>query len=326
MPRLTSFSENQTLTPNSSSRSWSSLVSEPVSESVGGRESWVHQGCWCPARDWAAGGERGDRFVAGTRFEDAVALYEADRKLRTLVHDGMERVEILLRTRVGERLCATGPLGHEDQGRFRPSFQHKAWMATADKRISRAQKHSDPVRHHQRRYGGRYPFWVLAEVLDMADVSKLFEGMKAGEQRAIVEGVGFAVDSGQLTRNQQKKFKAASPLAPWLHQLTVVRNTCAHQGRLWNRSFAPAPTAALRTLTRFRDLPQGQSERIFGALTVMSHLVQAASPGSTWADRVADHLATAFLPNPLVVPGALGIPDTWSGQLGGSSSPPRLTS
>lgn len=29
-----------------------------------------------------------------TSFEDVIALYEADRKLRTLIHDGIERIEV----------------------------------------------------------------------------------------------------------------------------------------------------------------------------------------------------------------------------------------
>lgn len=101
----------------------------------------------------------------------------------------------------------------------------------------------------------------------------------------------------------------------WMEQLTIVRNTSAHHGRLWNRSFAPAPTSALRTQSGFGALPEGQSERIFGALTVVSHILRAASPGTTWPDKAAGLLISAFLPNPLVSPTALGLPAQWDGRL-----------
>lgn len=45
---------------------------------------------------------RADTFVQGSTFTEVAGLYEFDRKLRTLVHDGIERIEIALRTRVGE--------------------------------------------------------------------------------------------------------------------------------------------------------------------------------------------------------------------------------
>ena len=59
---------------------------------------------WHPAWMRDSGGNRLDQFKAGTKFSDVVALYEADRKLRTLVHDGVERIEIAMRARLGELL------------------------------------------------------------------------------------------------------------------------------------------------------------------------------------------------------------------------------
>ena len=67
---------------------------------------------WYPARLVNLDGTRSDRLADGTTFDDVVALYEADRKLRTVVHDGMERIEIAIRTRVGELLCADDPLSY----------------------------------------------------------------------------------------------------------------------------------------------------------------------------------------------------------------------
>ncbi len=49
---------------------------------------------WHPARRLNGRGERSDTFIDGTTFSDVAALYEADRKLRTFMHDGMERIEI----------------------------------------------------------------------------------------------------------------------------------------------------------------------------------------------------------------------------------------
>ncbi|WP_454942108.1 Abi family protein [Corynebacterium argentoratense] len=52
--------------------------------------------------------QRLDSFVSGTSFSDVVALYEFDRKLRTLVHNALERIEVALRARVGELLLSKG--------------------------------------------------------------------------------------------------------------------------------------------------------------------------------------------------------------------------
>lgn len=263
---------------------------------------------WYPARVFNTSRERVDAFAPDTSFDDVVALYEADRKLRMLVHDGMERVEVALRTRLGEALCHPDPLAYTDRSKFRQSFDHAEWIRTARKRIERAGKNNEAIKHYRDNYAGRYPFWVLAEVLDFADISRLFEGLSTRDQRVIAEGLGFVVDLNALSKAQQQKAKTQSPLVRWLEQLTIIRNTCAHHGRLWNKSFTPAPTAALKTLSQFSQLPDGQSERIYGALLVMVQILRVASPGTTWPDKVTTLIKSEFVGNPLVTGSALGLP------------------
>lgn len=41
------------------------------------------------------------------------ALYEFDRKLRTLLHDAIERVEVGLRSHLSYHVGRIGPLAHE---------------------------------------------------------------------------------------------------------------------------------------------------------------------------------------------------------------------
>lgn len=270
---------------------------------------------WYPARQLGASGHRENTFAPGTKFSDVVALYECDRKLRTLIHDGMERIEIALRARIGEEIYAHGgPLAYRDAAIFRPAFRHSDWLKTAQKRIQRARKYNESIRHYEREYKD-FPFWVLAEVLDFADISKLLEGLIVRQQRSVAEGLGIVIDLSKLTRNEAERVKKESPLVRWTEQLTIVRNTCAHHARVWNRSFVPAPTAGLRTQSEFQRLPEGQSERIFGALTVMAHLLRTTSPGTTWPQKITTLISTSFLANPLVKPEALGIPINWNGEL-----------
>jgi len=59
-------------------------------------------GYWYPYREvddsrWA---DRRDRFASGASFDEVARLYEFDRKLRSLIHDGIERVEVALRSHI----------------------------------------------------------------------------------------------------------------------------------------------------------------------------------------------------------------------------------
>lgn len=91
---------------------------------------------WHPARHIDGSGHRDDTFIDGTFFTDAVHLYEADRKLRTLVFDGMERIEVAMRTHLIDQLYATSVLTQPGLSRSRHcstphSFRTLSWNLTA---------------------------------------------------------------------------------------------------------------------------------------------------------------------------------------------------
>lgn len=270
-------------------------------------------GYWYPYReiDDRPGGRRLDHFIAGASFDDVVRLYEFDRKLRTLIHDGIERVEVTLRSHLSHLIGTHGPLAYRDQALFRPNFDHSAWLATARTRADRARRHSEPIRHHEAKYGGELPIWVLTEVLDFADVSKLYDGLFAREQWTIAAQLGVSIDDSALSANQRGKARKVHPLARWFEHLTVLRNTCAHHTRVWNRSFTPVSTAGLRTIEMLRSLPEGQSERLYGALIVMGYLLQGTSPGTTWMGKVRTLIEDSFTALPARTVAEMGFPERW---------------
>lgn len=65
----------------------------------------------------------------------------------------------------------------------------------------------------------------------------------------------------------------------------------------------------------FSFLPEGQSERLYGALAVMAQILQVTSPITTWPKNVADLLKNNFLEKSLVMPCALGLPEEGNGVL-----------
>lgn len=253
---------------------------------------------------------RGDEFQAGASLEEVTALYEFDRKLRTLVHDGLERVEVALRSHISDVLGSHDPLAHELPSNFRPQFNHRDWIQITKSRISRSVRHNTAIRHHLNTYSG-IPIWVLMEVLDFSDVSKLFDGMVAREQQVVAEGLGFRADLEKLSKNQRHKAFKRHPLAAWLEQITVIRNACAHHARLWNTTFIPVGTAAARTVPGLGSLPQGQSERLYGSLLMMGLILRTVSPGTGWPLKVRDLVDHSFEGLTFRTTSEMGFPKDW---------------
>ncbi|MDO5052254.1 MAG: Abi family protein [Pseudoclavibacter sp.] len=271
-------------------------------------------GYWYPYRKIREGPERrGDEFVPETKLEYATRLYEFDRKMRTLVHDGLERVEVALRSELGYLLGSKDPMSYEDKEVFRPNFNHEEWLQGVKKKIDRARDRSAPIKHHLKNYTG-IPVWVLIDHIDFSDASKLFAGLRSEDQRQVSERMSVSIDSALLTPSLRERVKRNNPLADWLRQLTVLRNSCAHHARIWNRSFAPASTNAIRTIRELQSLPVGQSEQLYGALLLIGYLLQGISPGTTWTSKVRELVATAYAPIPGRTTQEMGFPETWRNE------------
>lgn len=243
-------------------------------------------GYWYTYRRCDVNGDRLDEFEAGTRFHDIAQLYEFDRKLRVLVLDALGRVEVALRRALSDHLGGIDPLAYLLPDIYRPGFDHARWTATAESRVQRAVRRESFIAHQRAVYNG-IPIWILSEVLDFRDLSILYEGLVGDDQWKVARSLGIdiainAVPDGKKRRNAANMH----PLARWLEQLCIVRNVCAHHGRLWNDSLIPASTVFMRTTPALKTLPPGQSDSLYGALLVTAQMLATNSPGSSWASRV----------------------------------------
>jgi len=79
------------------------------------------------------------RFRPGTRFEDVLAVYVFDRRLRLLVLDAVERVEVAIRAGWAHRMAMEyGPHGYLDQHHYSHIARHAKAIAELSKEFKRS--------------------------------------------------------------------------------------------------------------------------------------------------------------------------------------------
>lgn len=271
-------------------------------------------GYWYPFRgfDHTGAQRRTSTFLPGTTFDEVAGLYEFDRRLKALTNDALGKVEVAFRSQIGHRLGEISPLAHTNPRHFRPTFPHQQWWNTAQRRIDRARGRDEFVDHHDIVYGGNLPIWVLTDVLDFADLSKLYAGLTAHDQGAIAEQFAVTMPP-DASKSQRQRWARKPPLANWLEHLSVVRNICAHHGRLWNRQLTPIGTSTrIRHLPVFTSLPadQTQIERVYGTICVLSYLLDAVTPGHSWRSEVDELVTESFTHFTHHTPVEMGFPET----------------
>lgn len=208
-----------------------------------------------------------DAFKPGACFEDAVRLYEFDRRLRLLLMAGIERVEVTARTAITYVLAHQfGAFAHAEPDAFKPAFAHEEWCSKLDQEVTHACDQTPFLKHFKRRYQGfpRVPIWMATEVLSFGRLSKLCRsGLKEDQVRSVSEHLGVH----------------PSLLSSWLQALSTVRNICAHHGRLWNRHMGISPK-----LPKNNDAWEGvHPARVYASILMVRRLLQRIDDGAWWA-------------------------------------------
>lgn len=234
-----------------------------------------------------------DSFKPGARFDDAVQLYVFDKRLRLLVMDALERIEISLRVDLAHRLGERDPFAYLRPEHFHPSFarhidqktgltHHHDWLAKQARLIGRSRE--EFIRHNREKYGLPLAIWVACEVWDFGSMSRLYDGLLEADQDVIA--LGYGLHNGRI-------------FATWLRSLNYLRNVCAHHGRLWNRNIVDQPrlpsAAELPWADDFGGEDHGHRRaRPFLLLRITQHLMQHINPNSSWGQRLRRLLLEEF--------------------------------
>jgi abortive infection bacteriophage resistance protein len=250
---------------------------------------------------------RQDDFMLGTSFESIVALYEFDRQLRLLVMDAVERIEVAIRVDIAHRLGKKHPLAHETpallDGKFTTDIMPTSGLTQFDdwsKRLSDtiAKTKDEFVKHHQAKYAGKMPVWVVVELLELRQLSVFFAGMQHGDQAYIARRYGAA---------------QGNHLGSWLRAITIVRNISAHHGRLWNKNISSRPTfPPTQPHYHLHHIAiDGRAQtRVYGVLCAIQQLLRVISPGNEWGQRLKAH-CTTFPGNNILSLGDAGFSADW---------------
>lgn len=97
-------------------------------------------------------------------------------------------------------------------------------------------------------------------------------------------------------------------LVSFAHHLTVVRNHCAHHGRVWNRRFALRFTPPSK---KPKDIAAAfnpdASQFLYNTLTMLAYLLDLMSPNHTWRQQVH----TLIVTRPEIDTALMGFPADW---------------
>lgn len=238
-----------------------------------------------------------EKLKPGTTFEMIRNHYEFDRRLRLLIMDAIERIEVsIFRTRMVEiHTTHYGPFGYTQQNTYNPKYpsadlQNLLRDIFEDERRS----HEEFIHRYRLKYTSeRYlPFWMVAELMSFGQLLTLYRNLDLSLKKTLAHQFNLY----------------PMVLDSWLLTLNYIRNSCAHHARLWNR---PLPLAVKRPDpkhdSQWYKPVQIPNNNIFSVLTLIQYLLNFILPHNTWKDDVK-HLLTSY---PGISIRLMGFPQAW---------------
>lgn len=249
-----------------------------------------------------------DDFQPGTTFTAVFDLYVFDKKLRLLMLDALERIEIAIRTDVALLLGARASAAHRDPAELGYRFtntphknkngatDHQEWLRKLNEVESRSR--ADFVEHFRKKYPySQMPIWISTELWDFGMLSWFVGGMTSNDQIALASR--YNIPRGDI-------------LASWLRTLNFIRNICAHHARLWNQPLVAYPKMPKPGVIPLLD--HVAPDRFYAAAAVTRYLLRTINPTTSWATRLRD-LAVTFPANSCAQLDRAGFPAGWEAEL-----------
>lgn len=243
-------------------------------------------------------------------FKDIIDLYCFDRRLRSLIFNAIEKIEVALRTKIVQIYSESTGNSHwyEDESLFKDDsylnqdneriFLYNILIDDIEHEIDRSNE--DFIKHYKSKYSDpdTPPAWMVLEVISFGTLSRLYELLKKDVDKKNVAKL-LGLNKIDILEN-------------WMHALSNLRNCCAHHSRIWNRRFIvniSLPTNADRLFLDRDTISTVRRNKLFAYLCCIKYILDIISPNNDFHKNLKNLIANG---GKLLSLKDMGFPDNWN--------------
>lgn len=235
------------------------------------------------------------RYKPGTSFSQVMMLYRFDKKLRLLIFNEIEKIEVAVRSaivNIGSEQTGN-PFWMTDAANFINGGKFRHTMDLIDGELNHSRE--DFIVHFKNTYTDAYPpAWILAEVLPFGVLTNIFSNLKNMRiKKRVSQRFGLQV----------------APFESWLTIVTLTRNSCCHHSRVWNKQNTIRPMLPNRMQFPWIALPT-DALRIYFNLCIVKYFLNIISPGNDMKAKLLSLLSEY----PNIDTAAMGFPAGWENE------------
>lgn len=226
------------------------------------------------------------QFKTGVTFDRVLRLYRFDKKLRILLFNEIEKIEVAFRAAVVNTITdRTGDIFWMTN----PAYVNSSTSSLIQREYSHSTE--DFIEHFKRTYSDPYPpAWILSEILPFGNITWIFRNLSNSNKKAVA-----------------KKFYLHAPvLESWMNIVTLTRNSCCHHARVWNKVNSIIPND-MSGMTRPWITTSTDKRKTYYNICIIKYFLDIISPNNDFKKK----LLTLFLAFPEIDLNAMGFNANW---------------
>lgn len=215
---------------------------------------------------------KSDRVLKeGISFRQILTLYRFDKKLRILLFNEIEKIEVAIRSvlanigcqELGDKYWITKSEYFANPDKFNQT------LAIIEKELVSSKE--DYIEDFRQNYIEDYPpAWMITEVLSFGNLNYIYSNIASNKLMKRIAGY-FGLKPQVFTS--------------WLTVLANLRNMCCHHARVWNRDFMLNPAEPRKTTYAWIDASNVDKKRIYYRLCIIRYFLASASPNNNFNEN-----------------------------------------
>ena len=231
-----------------------------------------------------------------TTFEQVMILYRFDKKLRIVLFNEIEKIEVAIRSVLANIGCQE--LGDKywitRAEYFANAEKFNQTLAVIEKELASSKE--EYIENFRRNHIEDYPpAWMIAEVLSFGNLNYIYSNIASNRLRKLIADY-FGLKPQVFTS--------------WLTVLANLRNMCCHHARVWNRDFMLNPAEPRKASKVWIDTSRIDKKKLFYRLCIIKYFLSAVSPNNNFNGKIAD-LLSKFPPIDIT---AMGFIKDWKSE------------
>jgi abortive infection bacteriophage resistance protein len=226
----------------------------------------------------------------------ALDMYRFDRKLRVLLFNEIEKIEVAIRSAMNNWI-STGlndVFWMTDASHFNNQANFAKRLSIIQSELERTNE--EFIVHFHHKYNNPFPpVWMLAEIVPFGVLCSTFNNLKyKSVQKKVANCFGLSVPA----------------FSSWMVSLVSLRNLCGHHNRTWNKEIPLVPAPLKSPAFPWMDTSATDPKRIYFRICIIKYLLFTVSPNHSFTQK----LKLLLDEYPTVDVRAMGFPANWQDE------------